>query len=679
LSQALAATRQANRDRVLAQVGQLRTADAQAVPSILENLAPGREEILPRLRELWAEGGDRQQRMRVGLALLPAEPQTVQPALMRWLLEAEDPREVEVVRDVLAPWSDQLKGDLWEKVNAEATPAELRLRALAALARFDPDNPNWHRTGATVVAPWLRSDPLYLGIWARTLYPARQHLLAPLTEVFHGRVAKLTDKREEAASILARYFKEEPEKLAELLADADDRQFGVLFPVLRAHNERAVALLSKELDRTSAPVQRQANAAIALLLLNQAERIWPLFQHRPDPSLRTCLVNRAAPLGVAARLLVERLEKEPNVSARRALILSLGEFTAEQLPLELRQRILPRLLRWYAEDPDPGIHGAIDWLLRHGREGREPRKLDWGKAEALRRIDQEVQGRKPPDGRRWLVNSQGQTLTLIPGPVEFLMGSPASEPGRLDTELQHRCRIGRSFAIASKPVTVAQFQAFLKANSGIHHNYPQQYSPEPDGPIITVTWYDVVQYCRWLSEQEGIPEDQMCYPSIEEIEKCKDAKMQLKMPPGYLKRTGYRLPTEAEWEYVCRAGAETAWSFGRSGEVLRHYAWYLSNSSDRSWPVGQKKPNDLGMFDMQGNVWNWCHNGWERYQPGKQDEAVEDEEDKRDVEEGIYRGNFGRVVRGGSFIDNSGLLRCASRLFARPQVLSNSVDLRSTC
>ena len=428
--------------------------------------------------------------------------------------------------------------------------------------------------------------------------------------------------------------------------------------------------------------QRQANAAATLLRLGEVERVWPLFQHTPHPDTRTHLLHRLAPLEVNARRVVERLEKETDVSARRALVLSLGEFDERQLPAERRRLLLPRLLGWYRDDPDPGIHAAVDWLLRHGQEGPLPRKIDWGQAKELHKIDEQARGagrwpagaragQRPAPRRRWLVNGQGQTMVLFPGPVEFLMGSPESEAGRSTDELLHRRRIGRSFALASKKVTVAQFRRFLKAHPEVKHFFTQQYSPDKEGPVVGVTWYEAAQYCRWLSEQEGVAEEQMCYPSVAAIEKCKDGVTPLKLPKDYLSRSGYRLPSEAEWEYACRADSRSSRYYGSSEEMLGRYGWYIHNAQDRAWPVGQKKPNDFGLFDMHGNTWDWCQeSGWQ-YVPGKGGKPAEDEEDKRDIVD-----RLSRALRGGSFLDQPSNLRSAQRFSNRPTFRSSTVGLR---
>jgi eukaryotic-like serine/threonine-protein kinase len=384
----------------------------------------------------------------------------------------------------------------------------------------------------------------------------RERLLIPLGKVFRGEEQALAEYRQAAASVLADYAADRPEVLADLLLAADPKQYAVLFPVLQAHREQAVlrmreALLRKPRAEPDESLARsQATAAVTLLRLDEPADAWPLFRHTADPTARAHLVQRCNLLGVEAEALVRRLDEEKEVSARRALILALGDYQEKDLPAEVRGPLLQKLLGWYRDDPDPGIHGAIDWLLRHGTEGPEDRPLDWGQAKALEKIDDSLRRQGPDEKRRWYVNGHGQTLVLIPGPVEFPMGSPPSDPERGKDERRHLCRIPRSFAIASKPVTVADFERFLKARPDVGHNVSKRSSPEPAVPISGVTWFEAAQYCNWLSEQEGIPKDQWCYP-----EPIKEGMTPF---PDYLKREAYRLPSEAEWEYACRAGTETS-------------------------------------------------------------------------------------------------------------------------
>jgi formylglycine-generating enzyme required for sulfatase activity/tRNA A-37 threonylcarbamoyl transferase component Bud32 len=676
-------TAQARKERALAQVDQLRTADPAAVPNILENLEANRADVLPRLQELWQDKdhakGTRQQRMRVGLALLASEPETVKDELLAWLLDTDDPRELELTRDVLAPHGETLKDRLWATYD-QTTKPPVRFRALVALARYDPDNPGWGAAAPETLEGWLRADPLFLGVLTRALRPARAHLLGPLIAVAKGRNEALKDKRFEAASVLADYAANQPETLVDLLAEADERQFALLFPKVQAHGEQALVLLRQEMKRVTrwyrprlpdaerdSLASRQANVAAALLRLKQEEAVWPLLQPSPDPTRRTYLTLRLATRGVEAATLVARLESEPEVSERRALVSALGEYDERQLPAQLRQRLLPRLLTWYREDPDPGVHAAIDWLLRQKMDGSRPRPLDWGQAKALEAIDAELRVRgKPAEGRRWSINSQGQTMVHFQGPVEFLMGSPPSESNR-DNELLHRRRIERSFAIASKKVTVRDFEAaFHKPTSD-----QKKYGPDPDCPVLSLRWYDAAMYCRWLSDKEGFDEEDMCYPKIDEIRKCSDGKTTLKLPADYLSRKGYRLPTEAEWEYACRAGTLTAHSYGDGGEeLLSVYAWYMRNSENRAWPVGQKRPNDFGMFDMHGNTLDWCHEAYYKYQIGREGFTL-DKEDNKDI---IDTNNH--IMRGSQFGNLASLVRSARRSFYRPSIQSLAGGVR---
>jgi formylglycine-generating enzyme required for sulfatase activity len=254
------------------------------------------------------------------------------------------------------------------------------------------------------------------------------------------------------------------------------------------------------------------------------------------------------------------------------------------------------------------------------------------------------------------------------GPVEFLMGSPLSEKGRSGFESPHVRRIERSFAIASKKVTVRDFEAFRKVPAE-----SRRWSPDPDAPVVRVTWHEAAAYCRWLSEQENIPEEEMCYPSVQEILTCREEGTPLKLPGNYLSRKGYRMPTEAELEYACRAETTTARFYGGGGEeLLAVHAWYQRNTQDHTWPVGQKRPNDFGMFDMLGNTFDWSQGSIAvpLDRPDSERRTVDREEQTAITDRQI------RVLRGGSFSSLAPDVRAAFRTFYGPRSINIGHGLR---
>jgi formylglycine-generating enzyme required for sulfatase activity len=640
---------------------------------------------------------DSKEHLHASLALLPVDEGQVEYLYGR-LLQA-GPTELPVIRDALGGHRDALVGRLWAVLEDAQANRDKRFRAACALAAYDVTEDEANRKRWEAVSPFVadqllaavQQNPSHYDPLLKTLGPVRDRLTGPLSEVFRNRERPDAD-RSWAANILAEYAANQPDVLAALLLDADDKQFAVLFPKTAAHREPILAICSDIVDTPLGTqktdkdkerlAKRQANAAVGLLRLGEPAKVWPLLQRHPpdDPRARSYLIHRLSPLGADPGDLVKQLSVEKDISVRRALLLSLGQFTPDQLPPAGRQPLIPEVLRLYRGEPDAGLHGAAEWLLRAWKQDQSLKELEqqWMKdqqqrKERLEQIATHLEEAKQRGEAPWYVNGQGQTMVVIPGPVEFLMGSPPTEAGRADgpegqIEMRHLKRVGLSYALASKEVTVEQFLRFRG-----HHDYSKEHSPTADCPVTVVTWYDAAAYCNRLSKQEGIPQNQWCYEPNDD----KQFAEGMRVKPNYLSLTGYRLPSEAEWEYACRAGAVTSRYYGETEELLGMYAWYAKNSMDR-WmlpgPAGQampRKPNDLGLYDMLGNAVEWCQDQFAYYSVEPGDRPSEDKADKEEVKD-----DLSRVLRGSSFTNPAVAVRSALRDGGRPTYRFANVGFR---
>jgi formylglycine-generating enzyme required for sulfatase activity len=184
-----------------------------------------------------------------------------------------------------------------------------------------------------------------------------------------------------------------------------------------------------------------------------------------------------------------------------------------------------------------------------------------------------------------VVNSIGIVFRLVPAGTG-LIGSPASEIGRGNIEMQHVMIFPQHFYMGKYEVTQAQWRLVMGEK-----NNPSHYIGD-NRPVEEVSWYDALRFCNALCEKENLP------------------------------LGSYRLPTESEWEYACRAGTTSAYCFGDDPKKLGHWADYADNNYQGTRNVGQRRPNALGLYDMHGNVWEWCLNKYANY-PG--DETPEAE------------------------------------------------------
>lgn len=630
-------------------------AETPQVPELLVELEPFRSRVSDKLAAIVAKApAASKQRLHASIALLASDPGQA-AALEKRLLQSS-PEEVAVIGNALGEPASEF---FWQALEGDQYSADERFRAAAALAGLAGNDERWAKSASFVARSLVTQDALFLHGWIDALRPVGRQLIEPLCSLYRDS-KRGSRERSHAAIALAEFAADDLPKLAQLLIEADAAQFAAILPKLEPHRDEAVGLLQPvavtpsearlEIDKEAAAA-RQANAAIALALFDESGGLWPMLAHRPDPRLRTYLVHRMAPLGIDVRGLVERLKVEPDAAARQALVLAICRLAPESLPAQPRQSAITMAAALYENDADPGVHSAAELLLHR-----------WKAADALRDLHEQHSVPRQSSKPGWYVDRHSHTMVVIPGPVTFEMGPQPDETGHYEhDERLHLERIGRRFAIASKEVTVEQFLRYDP-----NHAWDANYTFQPNGPMNNVSWYDAAKYCRWLSEQEGIPEDQMCYPPMPEI------KPGMRLAEGHLSRTGYRLTTEAEWEYVCRAGAVTSRFFGDSEELLDEYAWTFANSQlhgpdridsqYRARAVASRMPNGLGMFDILGNVWEWCQEGYRDYTVYDDGRPTDDVEDLAVVAEDKQA----RVMRGGSFLYQPRDAKAAYRDSHRP-------------
>jgi formylglycine-generating enzyme required for sulfatase activity len=221
-------------------------------------------------------------------------------------------------------------------------------------------------------------------------------------------------------------------------------------------------------------------------------------------------------------------------------------------------------------------------------------------------------------------NSLGMRFVYIP-PGRFVMGSPPDEIGRDELEIQHPVILSKGFYLQTTEVTQAQWRAVMEINPSQHQG--------DDLPVDNVSWRDCKKFIIRLNRLEG--------------------------------DTQYKLPSEAEWEYTCRAGSQKAFTNGSLTEpgsaldpLLDQVGWYKANSGRAPHPVASKSPNAWGLYDMHGNVWEWAEDWWENWYSKFSGIPVTDPL-------GPVLGRF-KIIRGGGWFAGASYQRCASRKRAEP-------------
>ena len=640
-------------------VDALLSAETSQISGIINNqLVIFEREAAEHLRAGFAESpAESTARLHAALALLPSDTSVLE--FLEERLLSVTAMQFEHVRDLMIAQKEQLIPAYWQTIRVSEDP-ETRFQAACVLASYDAENEAWQQADLqTFIADHLTAvQPSELLPWRNALRPVQQHLTSALAAIYRNSAAG-EQVRSFATDTLVDYWKDHPEGLFELILDADERQFPVVFNRLNLHREQAVLLGVSAITETPADgisdaqtelrTIRHANAAVMLLRMDAADRVWPLLSQSSDPRIRSYIIHWLSQRGGDPAAVTARYSTETDVTIRRALLLSLGEFSLSDAE---RQPLIAELLQVYGSDPDRGVHAAAAWLLRQWNQGSQLAALD----EALKQNEAELLADDDRQ-RQWYINTQGQTFAIIE-PGEFLMGSPPTEAGRLPGERQHQRTINSRIAISTTEVTRKQWRRFSQSSGALSADHPQimLHSRTDDSPMGSMHWYEAAQYCNWLSEQEGIPESQWCYQPNEQDE----------FGPGmsvrgdFLQLTGYRLPTEAEWEYACRAETRSSRCYGSTEALLSRYAWYsiAGNIDKRLHPVAGLKPNDFGLFDMHGSVWEWCFDAEQDYPMLQNTNETTQQSALAAIR---ITNDQSRRLRGGSLFDPAELIRSAYR------------------
>ena len=572
-------------------VDRLLVAEAGRIVPLLTEIQATRDVWIDRLRTISDRADSASiERQRALMALVPTDRRKL-PELLMSLVDADVPT-IHAVREWLRisirPGENELLPE-----SGTGWPPEIALR-IAALADVIDSQPDklLDSIASSVTNSLVTNVSLDIEAWAELMFPARDKLVPLLADKLRSTTATSAE-RNTTAQLLSKLGA--TGLLCGLAVDADATQFALLMrPLIRDHDTAVANMLTllaeksvnDDTDARLRWVNRQRNVAVALLLLGRDDLVWPLLGTSADASLRTELMLNIRSYGVPIEILLRAEENVRDPIARQAIWQCLASGGVRFATSE-KDAISERIRSRWGDVATQSERAGIVWLA--SRIG-------------LSELPGPNRQEAPRKERDWSINSLGRASLRVRGPVEFQMGSPVSERRRMDNERQHRRRIDRHFEICAYKVTTAEYRMFNPA-----YIPDQDVAPADDCPAIAITWLDAARFCRWLSEREGVPENQMCYPSVDQIHPG------MTFPSDLLTRTGFRLPTEAEWEYVCRSGASERYFFGENDRYLSEFGWWIGNSGERTWPIGQLRPNPFGVFDILGNVQEWCQDAIDDY------------------------------------------------------------------
>jgi len=626
--------------RATALVDAVPTVDSRMLVAMIPEIEPLYDLAHPLIAARLDESTKPGDRLRYATLLIGERPDAI--GIVSEQLETADAGEVAFVAKRMRDASWDAPADWWESVHRLTQERDsARVRYAAVLAQLEPKSPRWSDAGPGIARAVL-AIPFGESLnWRAGFDPVRSRISPALGDAC--RDATDPNRRLLAAEWLRVLAREEPDVLADLARSTAPDAWRILNPAFRNSGPKLREAWSKSPATT---VEQRANQAVSAYSFGEPSELFAIFGNRQLADIRTAAIHRLAPCEVA---IVPATNG--NAELLYATILAAGD--APSPP----DAVVRTVREAYRDHPDPGVHSAAEWALKR-----------WDKSETL-----DVATASPDSAKRWWVDSKGTTMAIV-APSRFAMGAAPSDPSAYDNETRHSVELTYQYALATTELTRKQYLEFLKENPDWNDAtafvLPSDARASDRLPIHNIVWYEAIAFCRWYTEKLGLPESEQCYPSLAAIlEGAKDKTFPpFALPADFTKRRGYRLPTEAEWECGCRGSVDsTIYGFGNDTKHIDEYAWTVRNAGNNFLPVATRKPNDSGLFDMHGNVWEWSQDAFRPFAAA----AVIDP---------LIDGDRTQMTRGGSWDASPKMSRSSQRAWnVRGAAREYSVGFRLAC
>ena len=718
--------------RAETQLQSITTAQATQLPQIFEDLEPLKASVLDNLTDrLDQHSENTTPKMRLTMALLALEDDPVRKnnlavELVDFLLTA-DADDFYVCRNLLLPYKKSITSTLWKEFNNPngTNSRDRRLRACAALASYSPGAPEWDDLAYDITGLLTSADAIETRRWIDAFEPIKDILKPELQKVFHKRDNNYQDQSRRTAAVMGGLYRDEVATLVDLVAGATPEQIPFLKTALAKNESLAIQKIESAINDYQPNGESTTNAATAkanlaaLAIQLKSENQWKMLSDRPDPSVAHALIQRLPRSSTPSEFLLPIISRWESQSADElaGVLMALTLYRPNQIFDTEKKKTKKPLSEIFLNHPDAKVHSCARLLLNNWNY--ETEVLEW---------ENGLRSESPRPNMNWHVDLLGNTFAIFDSVSNFQMGlnrdaiyEPPFDKDLISDEPLHQKAIPRRFGICIFEVTQQQFLPFEEHLLSFYQNKLTQLeasittqkavasastpdseanqkltqlerskklcnarlreikrqkkkraSADPCSPVTDIDWFKSLAYCRWLNEENNL--DQTSLPDIDGLAtmNAKFPKIELFSSQDILNGDGYRLPTASEWEFACGGKIETLYPFGKHTSFADQYAWYFNNSPAHAQPVGKLLPGPTGLFDMLGNVNEWCLD-WYRQElpklPAGQDSTIY-------VDHEIDHRSLTCEFRGGGYDSPISEIRISKRSHTNPVFAQATLGMR---